>query len=135
MDSNIYRFNINIPNTYETLRPAWLKRIDELNHNYKALSRILNKNKKQTKAIKIALKAVLAEKAFFICVCNRDRVSCEKWFDKTNERQLLALEEFEKLVQETDEDAKMTEVAYLHYSNNFVKSFHTRASNIMKEYL
>jgi adenine-specific DNA methylase len=127
---------MNIPNTYESLRPAWLKRIDELNHNYEVLSeRLAHCVKKQEKAYKTARKAVVAEKAFFICACNRDRVGCEKWFDKTNERQLLALEEFEKLVQETDEDTKMTEVAYLHYSDNFVKKFHTRASNIMKEYL
>lgn len=87
-------------------------------------------SKEAAKIIKIILKAFTAEKAFMICACNRDKIGCQKWFDKTNERSLLAMEKLEEIAN--NEKYHLGEGTYLCFSDKCVKTFHKNASWVME---
>lgn len=114
------------------IRPNCLNRIGQCDRNIgRAEEKLTTPNitKDQLKLIKLTIKAFTAEKAFMICACNRDKVGCQKWFDKTNERSLLVMEQLEKLVN--DENDTTDEDTYLYFCNICAKTFHKNASWIM----
>lgn len=84
-------------------------------------------NKEEAKIIKMIIKIFKSEKAFVICACNRDKVGCQKWFDKTNERSLLVMEKMEQIVS-----YGLEEGTYLHFSDKCAKTFHKNASWVME---
>ena len=116
-----------------SIRPNCHRRIGQCDSNIRrgeAMLTLPRITKEETKLVKIVLKIFTAEKAFMICACNRDKIGCQKWFDKTNERSLLAMEKLEEIAN--DEKNKMGEGIYLHFSDKCVKTFHKNASWVLE---
>ena len=110
--------------------PNCHRRIGQCDLNISQGEALLNHpriNKEETKVLKLLIKIYKSEKAFVICACNRDKVGCQKWFDKTNERTLLAMEQLENLVSRG-----LDEGTYLQFSDMTAKKFHENATWVME---
>ena len=79
------------------MRPQFLAMIDECDENIKLMKAIRNEARNDKRIIHDPADVPFYKsiKAFFICICNGNKIEATKWFDKVKEHGLAKMEAFE----------------------------------------
>ena len=108
------------------MRPKWLEYIKKCDFHQELITEGLASTKSAVnrKLCELMIKNVRAEKAFYICICNRDKVGCQKWYDK--------IKKINRIFMEFIEDNKTFEDRMYLYYCNYAKEFYEKATQIIK---